>query len=76
MIRTLIALVSALTARVTGGNPRLVELAGAAGITVGMTMWHGGHAGWITGGALGLLKAWADDVDRARDDDTRGGRGR
>lgn len=62
MLRTLIALIGATSQR---ANPRLVEIAAAVAVVVGVTQLAGGGAGWIAGGVLGFLKAWSDDVARA-----------
>jgi hypothetical protein len=53
MIRTLMALV----AKVTRTQPPLTELAGAVAVTVGVTQWFGGPAGWIAAGVALLLKS-------------------
>jgi uncharacterized membrane protein YbhN (UPF0104 family) len=54
MISTLKALLKTLGAKV---QSPLVELAGAAAVTVGVTQRFGGAAGWIAAGVALLLKS-------------------
>lgn len=67
MVHTLLALIKAILAI---PSPRLVELAGAGAVTIGVTLTFGGGAGWIAAGTAALLKAWAADTDAARGEKT------